>query len=246
MRTLTTVGILAISAGALFACSETSQLPTSPDEVGIQLAKPGGGSTDPTVDFYFPVSPEATTIGVWSDGGYVGQGIYPDLSIYKNGHCGVEGKLFATGSGSGDATLNLKRSKGAKCDPFPRTLRVTFDGLTDQIEAFLIVDDIHPPDSPMPINGEPVDRGMNIRSWTTTSRCEFLKFRQVLLDGTTSTGGGDWVKVQRLDKKTWHVWNETGANNAQCVGFDGSTQIVSLPVDFYLVASEGLPEPTTE
>lgn len=135
MNQLKTLAALAIGAGALFACSESSELPIAPEDVPIQVAKGGnlgggGGTsteTDPTATFYFPQPQE--TNGLWSDGGYLEtDGPHTGLSRYQDGHCGVQAKIYATddASGSGDATMNLRRSNGAKCNPFPRKLTITY------------------------------------------------------------------------------------------------------------------------
>lgn len=84
---------------------------------------------------------------------------------------------------------------------------------------------------------------MNVSSWTG-GRCEVLRFRAVLRDGT-DTGGADPVNVTRINKSTWRIWNEPGdegpTNQARCENPEGTViGLVTMPVDFYIVASRDL------
>jgi hypothetical protein len=261
-------------AVALVGCEE-SRTPTDVADLSPRFAKPtspgggggggdDGGETDPTAAFYLPVS---EGLGLWGDGL---EAYNTTITItvddnttsiptirYKEKECGVHAKIFATTekSNSGDAIMHTSNPKyrDKKCPDYPRTVYLSYAtplsgqaaGETERVEVFVNLGELQNTTTKIAI-GATEKRGLNINP-EGTSRCDVLRLREQLRDGTRI--GADWVNVTRIDARTWRVWSSPdevdGDGNviahhdkAECSS-DGT--LFHLPVDFYIVADRDLP-----
>jgi hypothetical protein len=199
------------------------------------FAKGPAGPTDPTASFLIPTDDAA--LGLRSDQLFVSDA----SSVYANGVCGVNSRIFATGdaSGSGDAIMhtNNPQAKDRKCSAYPRTVTVDYgDGVVETAPVFINVREIANATFQIPIG----DHAMRILRVNMGGRCDGLAWADQLADGT-NTNGGDRVKVTRVNASTWLVESQPYPDNqAYCVI---TGQLYHIAVRFTVVSSEPLPVP---
>ena len=187
---------------------------------------------DPLSSFAFPT--DDAGLGLRSDGQFASSA----SSVYANGVCGVNSRIFATGaaSGSGDAVMGTSnpRSKDRKCAAYPRTITVDYgDGVVQTGPVFMNVREIANETFQIPIGGTAL-RVLRVESG---SRCSWLAWTEQV--GETNTNGGDRVIVTRLDATTWLVESQPYPNNqAYCVG---TGQLFHIAVRFTISADRPVP-----
>ena len=218
-----------VMAVAVSACSTPERIVLPPGDAAM-LAKPSG-PTDPTASFLFPT--DNTGLDVWSDGTYVSGA----NSVYADGVCGVNAKIFATteASNSGDAVMQMEnpRYSARKCADYPRTLTVVF-GPGDQQTgtANMNVRHIANTTYSMPIGS--TDHHAFV---ITEARCGGLRWNTQ--SPTGEFFGGDSVNVTRVDASTWLVESQPYPNNkAHCAN---NGQLYNLNVRFTIKSSYPLP-----
>lgn len=222
------VALVLVSACTAPDGGSPTLLPTEPS-----LAKPPSGPTDPTASFWFPL--DDAGLGLRSDH------LFPNgsSSVYANGVCGVNSKIFATGeaSGSGDAIMhtNNPRSKDVKCSAYPRLVTVDYgDGVVETAPVFINVREIANATFQIPIGGNT----LRILRVNLGGRCDGLAWADQLADGTNSNGG-DRVQVTRVDASTWLVESQPYPDNqAYCVA---TGQLYNIAVRFTVISSSPLP-----
>jgi hypothetical protein len=209
-------------------------------EVTLSNGKKGVGAEmfdvlleDPTATFSFPTADAA--LDVKSDQQFVSGA----SSVYANGVCGVNSKLFGTSqlSGSGDATLhtNSPSSKDRRCVAYPRTLTVVFaPGDQETRPLFMNLREIHNGTIQIPIGASALKR----LTLNNGGRCVSLHWNEQLADGT-NTNGGDRVRVTRLDASTWQVESQPFPDNQAYCRETG--QLFHLNVKFTVITSRPMP-----
>jgi len=215
--------LLVVSAVvALVACSPDVSAPLS-DEASLAR----GGPTDPTATWMIPLDDGGLAFRSDHNPQYAVGG----NSVYQNGQCGVEAKIFATTqySNSGDATIQTKAPKGKTCG---RLFTLVYpDASTETLASFNNLRDLQSTTSVIPV-GATVLRVLAINPGVLAnnpSRCGRLLF---------GVNGGDMVQVTRVDLRTWHVVSQPDQNLAYC---ESTTALLAMPVDFTIVASRDLP-----
>lgn len=187
-------------------------------------------AADPKAELLFPL--DTSGLGVSSDGLYVSG----DQSVYQNGVCGVDSKMFATTelSNSGDAVMQTDNPKFAdrKCQNYPRKLVIDYgDGTAPQWSTvFINVRDIQRDNVPADqiAVGSSRIRGLHVNE----SRCGGLVYQAQLGDGTP-TNGADSVIVTRTAIDTWVVTTQPAPNDkAYC---KATGQLYHIPVRFTIV-----------
>lgn len=216
--------------GAIAACttSETSGrsfLPTEP-----MFAKPPAGPTDPTAAFWFPL--DDAVLGLRSDHLFVSG----TSSVYANGVCGVNSKIFATGSASnsGDAIMhtNNPANQDRKCSAYPRKVTIEYaPGDVESSTVFINVREIANTTYQIPI-GTTVRRALLIGG----TRCDGLRFT-ALTDGIDT--GADSVNVTRASADTWLVESQPYPDNEAYCRLTGQKH--NIAVRFSVVSSAPLP-----
>jgi hypothetical protein len=216
--------------GVLGACSteeaKTSLMPTEP-----MFAKPPAGPVDPTAAFWFPLDDAA--LGLRSDHQFVSD----TSSVYANGVCGVNSKIFATteASNSGDAIMhtNNPRTADRKCTLYPRTVTLEYaPGDVESSTVFMNVRAIANTTYQIPI-GSTVRRALAVQA----GRCESLRFNTQPAGGIYL--GADSVNVTRVDASTWLVETQPYPNNkAYC---NATGELYNIAARFTVVSSASLP-----
>ena len=250
MKHFTLPATLLVTALLAAGCSEAPS-PVHPSEP--LFAKPGSGTTetDPTAAFYIPTS--QGNLGLWGDGLFASLDGYTGTSRYGERDCGVNSKIFATteASNSGDAIMHTSNNRYSdkKCTDYPRKANISYanpvDGLnpggSQNIEVFMNVNRIHNTTYHIPI-GTTVKRALLIDP-NTTGRCEQVRFRDPLADGTST--GADSVYVTRLDAQTWKVETRDTTVDGVTVKRDKAycttdKKLYHIPVSFHIRASRPL------
>jgi hypothetical protein len=199
----------------------------------VSLAKPPSGPTDPTASFLFPADDAA--LGLRSDHLFVNG----TSSVYANGVCGVNSKIFATSeaSGSGDAIMhtNNPQFRDRKCSAYPRTMTVEYGpGDIETGPVFVNVREIANTAFQIPIGTS----ALRILRVNLGGRCDGLAWADVLADGT-NTNGGDRVNVTRVDASTWLVESQPYPDNqAYCVA---TGELFHIAARLTVVSSAPLP-----
>ena len=186
-------------------------------------------AADPKAEFLFPV--DASGLGLSSDGLYVSG----DQSVYQNGVCGVDSKIFATTqlSNSGDAIMQTDNPKymNKKCPAYPRKLLVSYgDGTAPQWSTvFVNVGDIERDNDPADqiAIGSARLRALHVND----SRCGGLVYQDHIADGTLT--GADSVIVTRTAADTWLVTTQPAPNDKAYCKADG--QLYHIPVRLTVV-----------
>jgi hypothetical protein len=189
--------------------------------------------TDPTATYRFPLADASLNIksdGAFSDGTY---------SVFANGVCGVEAKIFATAdlSNSGDATLgtNGPRSKDRSCPAYPRRFTVVFpDGITETTASFSNLREIENTTYTIPV-GSTVKRAFHM-GVATSARCEGLVWSAIR---TGTPIPGDSVLVTRTAVDSWHVQSQPAPNNRAYCWPNGPSY--NMAVEFTITSSRALP-----
>ena len=221
------VGVVLV---ALSACSVPEKVVTPLDDAAL-LAKAPPGPTDPAASFLFPVDDAA--LDVRSDHQYLSG----PSSVYANGVCGVNSKIFATegASNSGDAIMHTDNPKFSdrKCALYPRKLTVVF-GPGDESVSTVFINVRHIQNTTFSIPVGTTDRHiLNLNE----GRCDGLRWTTV--DGGGTFLGGDSVNVTRVDASTWLVESQPYPNNkAYC---NNTGQLHHLNARFTVVSSYPLP-----
>ena len=184
---------------------------------------------DPKAEVLVPL--DATGLGVSSDGLYASG----DQSVYQNGVCGVDSKIFATiqYSNSGDAVMQTDNPKytDRKCRNYPRRLLIDYaDGTPPQWSTvFVNVGDIERDNAPadqIPIGTSRI-RALHIND----ARCGGLVYQDHIADGTLT--GADSVIVTRTAVGTWNVATQPAPNDKAYCKADG--QLYHIPVRLTVV-----------
>jgi len=215
--------LLVVTAlAALLACSPDVSGPTAEE---ASLAR--GGPADPTATWMIPLADGGLALRSDQNPQYA----VGDYSVYANGTCGVEAKIFATTqySNSGDATIQTKAPKGKTCGR--RFTLVYPDATTETVASFNNLRELQSTTSVIPV-GSTVLRVLAINPGVLSnnpSRCGRLLF---------GLFGSDMVQVTRLDLRTWRVWSQAASQLAYC---ENTLELLSMPVDFTVVASQDLP-----
>jgi hypothetical protein len=209
-------------------------------EVTLSNGKKGVGAEmfevqlgDPTAAFWFPT--DDASLGLRSDHLFMNG----TSSVYANGVCGVNSKLFATGaaSGSGDAIMhtNNPQSKDRKCSSYPRTVTLEYGpGDVEAAPVFINVREIANTTFQIPV-GTTAQRILRVN---VGGRCEGLAWADQLANGT-NTNGGDRVNVTRVDASTWLVQSQPYPDNqAYCIT---TGQLYHLNVQFLVVTDRPMP-----
>lgn len=235
LRRLALLGTVA-STVVLFGCaidgSTASPLaPRSPNFARTQ------SPTDPRATFLLPV--DDASLGLKSDHLFVSG----TSSVYADGVCGVDSKIFATTelSNSGDAIMQTDNPKysNRKCASYPRTVVIDYgDGSTPvATTTFMNVGDIE--------RENVVADQIPIGSWrlralhVNDSRCGGLVFQDHISDGTLT--GADSVVVTRTAADTWVVTTQPAPNDKAYCKADG--QLYHIPVNLTVVSSRPLAAP---
>jgi hypothetical protein len=205
-----------VSAGQLKVRLQVpANAPVSTYDVVVYLVtgKRGVGSElfavklgDPQTMLLIPTDDAA--LSVHSDHLYT-SGAY---SVYDNGVCGVNAKIFATlaYSNSGDAIMHTDNAKftDRKCSAYPRKLRVFYpDGTSELGTAFVNLRGIENTTYAIPI-GVTVKRALHIN--TGGAQCGALHWSN-MYSGTPVPG--DSVLVTRVDGQTWDVESQPYPND---------------------------------
>jgi hypothetical protein len=189
---------------------------------------------DPAATYSFPLAD--ASLNVRSDHAY-GDGTY---SVYANGACGLQAKIFATAelSNSGDATLNTgsPRSKDRTCVVYPRSFTIVYpDGFTETTGSFSNTQLIENTTSSIPV-GATVKRALRF-GLASSARCESLIWAATALGGVTVPG--DSVLVTRTAPDTWHVQSQPAPDNRAWCKPDGPSY--NMDVDFTITSSRARP-----
>jgi hypothetical protein len=212
------------------ACT-TPDAPTkslSPTEP--MLAKPPAGPADPTAAFWFPL--DDATLGLRSDHQFASG----TSSVYAQGVCGVNSKIFATegASNSGDAIMhtNNPRSSDRKCALWPRTVTIEYaPGDVESSTVFINVREIANTTYQIPV-GTTVRRALLIGE----TRCDGLRFIAAT-DGIET--GADSVNVTRVDASTWLVQTAPSPDNKAYCRATGA--LYNIAARFTVVSTAPLP-----
>ncbi len=227
MRTRTTISLLAFVA--LAACAE--QPVTAPNSADIARAREGKSPNvpDPTATWAFPMSDAALSIQsdhLYSDG---------TNSLYANGICNLTTTIFASATGSGDATLNT----GATSNKCARRFRVVYpDGVAEVVPMFANLRGIANTTYSIPV-GQTVRRQLHMGSevWpNSVSRCGGLIWGYGVANNIAA--GSDSVDVTRVDASTWHVTSQPAPRNLAYCKKNG--ELVSMSVEFTVVSSRAM------
>jgi hypothetical protein len=229
MPRLTTAVVLVLSAAAI-ACADADDagMPAAPETPLLARST----VTDPSAIFRFPLADAALNVksdGLMSDGTY---------SVYANGLCGVEAKIFATTefSNSGDATLSMGNARKSTGCVAPRHFTIVFpDGLTETTTSFSNLRELENTTYAIPL-GAPVLRAFHLGMSST--RCEGLAW-STLAGGVTVPG--DSVIVTRTAADSWHIQSQPYPNNRAWCKPNGPTY--NMAVDFTITSSRPLPVP---
>lgn len=235
LRRLLLLGVVASTAAVVGCGNDVATLsPLTPQSP--TFAKPAG-PTDPTSTFLFPLDDGA--LGLKSDHLYVSG----TSSVYANGVCGVDSKIFATTqlSNSGDAIMQTDNPKYTdnKCASYPRKVVIDYgDGTTAvATTTFMNVGDIERENvtaDQIPIGGFRL-RALHVNE----SRCGGLVYQDHISDGTLT--GADSVIVTRTAADTWVVTTQLAPNDKAYCKADG--QLYHIPVNFTVVSSRPLAAP---
>jgi hypothetical protein len=194
------------------------------------LAKAPPGPSDPTAAFWFPTDDPA--LGLRSDN----QFLNGNFSVYAQGVCGVNSKIFATtaASNSGDAIMhtNNPSSKDRKCVHYPRKITVEYaPGDIEVSPTFINVREIANTTYQIPI-GNTVKRALRVNE----TRCDGLVFLGQV-DGVTT--GADSVNVTRSSATSWEVATDPAPDNKAYCRATG--QLYNVAVRFTVKSSSPLP-----
>ena len=226
-----------VFAAVLVACANDAAAPSPLASQAPSLARQTG-PTDPTSSLYFPL--DDASLGVKSDHQFVSG----TFSVYAQGVCGVDSKIFATteASNSGDLVMQTDNPtyRDRKCSAYPRKLVIDYgDGTTPQASTvFVNLRDLERENDPadqIAIGGSRM-RGLHVNE----SRCGGLVYQAQLGDGT-STNGADSVIVTRTAADTWVVTTQPAPNDKAYCKADG--QLYHIPVSFTVVSSRPLAAP---
>ncbi|HUF49469.1 MAG TPA: hypothetical protein VMN60_01465 [Longimicrobiales bacterium] len=215
----------------LAACSPDSSTPTAMEP---SFSKGGSTQTDPTATWLLPLADDGLAFksdGQYSDG---------TNSVYANGVCNVDAKIFATTqkSNSGDAVIQTNAAgKGKSCER-SFTLRYPDGHPDDTVRSFNNLRNLQNTTNIIAV-GETVKRLLilNPGAMKVSSRCDRLMFG--VGDNPDNGAGSDSVLVTRLDARTWRVRSNGGDNLAWC---QKTGELFAMPVDFQVVASYDLPQ----
>lgn len=199
--------VLVLTLAFLWACTDNAPGPVEVQDPAFAKGDKGppggddeGTDADLDIDFLFPHDgPHIISDQAYDQG--------DGASLYEDNVCGVQGTLFGA---SGDAVMDSDDpSKGAKntCTgtTFPRELWISYsdDGETydeDKVAVFLNLQGIKDLGLEESANF-PLNIGLE-----GGTRCESLRFRTELRDGTPVDA--DLVSVTRTTDTTWSVTNE--------------------------------------
>ena len=195
---------------------------------------------DPTAQFWFPLDDAA--LGLRSD--HLAAYVQGNTSVYGNGICGVQAKIFATASASnsGDATMQTdnSRSKDHTCKAYPRKLGIVLrddaGNVVTQLSSnvFMNVHDVENTTDQIAVNATAA-RGLTLGE---DPHCNGLRWTLVMPDQVTPSGANQ-VNVTRTSANSWHVQTQPFPNDkAFCLG-DG--RLYHVPVDFTVIADRPLP-----
>jgi hypothetical protein len=212
-----------LALALITACAEPVARPTSPP-LDASFAR---SSSDLTATWKIPLADDGLALrsdGQFSDGSY---------SVYENGVCDVETKIFASTTGSGDATLR-SQPRGNRCR---RLFELSYpDGQTEMVWSFANLLNLQNSTFSIPV-GSTVRRRFlfNPEVVNSPSRCGRLVFGP-----NPNVGAGtDSVTVTRIDARTWEVQSQPAPNNRALCESTGA--IYAMPVSFVIVASRDLP-----
>jgi hypothetical protein len=206
-------------------------------EVTLSNGKKGVGAEmfevqlgDPAAAFWFPL--DDATLGLRSDHQFVSG----TSSVYAQGVCGVNSKIFATGSASnsGDAIMhtNNPRSSDRKCALWPRTVTIEYaPGDVESSTVFINVREIANTTYQIPV-GTTVRRALLIGE----TRCDGLRFIAAT-DGIET--GADSVNVTRVDASTWLVQTAPSPDNKAYCRATGA--LYNIAARFTVVSNAPLP-----
>jgi hypothetical protein len=185
---------------------------------------------DPSATYLFPLADATLNLRsdhASSDG---------TSSVYANGVCGLQAKIFATTqiSNTGDATLDTgPQSKGRSCS---RRFTVVYpDGFTESTGSFSNVGEIENTTYSIPV-GATVKRAFRF-GLNSSARCEALIWAATALGGETVPGDSALVTRTALD--TWHVQSQPAPNNRAWCKPSGPSY--NMDVDFTIKSSRPLP-----
>jgi hypothetical protein len=235
LRRLVVLGTFA-SAAALVGCATDGAAPSPLAPQSPSFARTQG-PTDPTSTFLFPL--DDASLGVRSDHLFVSG----SASVYANGVCGVDSKIFATTqlSNSGDAIMQTDNPKYAdhKCASYPRTIVIDYGDGSGSVATttFINAGDIER-------ENDPADQiaigSFRLRALhVNDSRCGGLVYQDHIADGTLT--GADSVIVTRTATDTWVVTTQPAPNDKAYCKADG--QLYHIPVQFTIVSSRPLAAP---
>ncbi|AMW04178.1 hypothetical protein [Gemmatimonas phototrophica] len=230
MRRSTTLACLLALLAPLGACTTNEPVTT---EVGGPAFAKATTTADPTATWYLP----AANSGLTGDGAYLTSG--STESVYANGVCGVSTRIFASATGSGDATLQTDNptSKTRTCAAFPRKVTLSYVNeagvaIVDRRPVFMNVRSIATFGSAIAV-GETRDGIFAVNLSGTGSGCNALRWN-IVFDGATT--GASYISVTRLDPTTYQVRSAPGAK-AYCVD---NGQLYDIHVNFRLVSSRAI------
>jgi len=198
----------------------------------------------PVATWYFPTSDSG--LAVRGDGQYVSGG----NSVYANGVCGVEAKMFPDSTydavnsfdPAGDATIGTSTVGGGKSACTRKFTLVYPDGQTESVKSFNRVSQFANKQYSIPI-GTTIRRKLIVNpSYVgSVSRCDRLLFGQNVRpsDGVLIGVGSDSVLVTRINARTWRVKSESAdLSKALC---EKTGEIFKMPVDFTIEAGADFP-----
>ena len=220
---------LVVAATLVTACSDATRVPVA----GPSFARPGAG--DPRAVFEYPTDDGALKIR--SD--HRALSLDGTVSIYDDGACGVDAKIFAGGSGDAvmdpDANYVAGRDQG-RCGP-GRSITVIFDQPADGNpppgNAIVTGGYFHNINElwQMPIGVEIEGQGgLNI------SRCNVLRFKPDPGHNGIAYPGSDKLLVLRQDASTWRVRTKPYPDNKAWCDTDG--RLYHLPLQLTVRVKE--------
>jgi hypothetical protein len=187
---------------------------------------------DPSATFLYPLGD--ATLSIQSDGLF-SNGTY---SVYANGVCGVNARIYATAaaSNSGDLTYGtfVPRTKDNTCAAYPRRIRVRYpDGFSELTYTSTNVQRVENTTVQIPV-GATVKRQLNVGTGESV-RCDGIRWGA----NTGSSVVGDSVLVTRTALDTWHVQTQPAPNNRGVCMPSGPAY--NLSVDFWVISARPLP-----
>lgn len=241
--------VISIAADADVTLYDVSVTNISPSErkkgIGTEVfeVKVKATGQTPMATWYFPTADAG--LAIRSDGQYLAGG----FSVYANGVCGVEAKMFPDASydavgtfdPAGDATIgNYTVGTGRKA--CGRKFKIVYpDGQSESVPSFNRVSQFANAQYAIPI-GATIRRMLivNPSYVNSVSRCDRLFFGQNLRDDGVLVGAGsDSVLVTRLTPRKWRVQSESAElSKALC---EKTGQLFKMPVDFTIEASQDFP-----